>query len=83
MNAVAAAAAAIDLGADINSVVSGLRNFKGAGRRFEILAEKNGIVFADDYAHHPAELEVTLSTAMEMGFKKVFTISKGIRPAIQ
>jgi len=74
LNAVAAAAAAIDLGADINSVVSGLRNFKGAGRRFEILAEKNGIVFADDYAHHPAELEVTLSTAMEMGFKKVWAV---------
>lgn len=74
LNAVAAAAAAIDLGADINGVICGLRNFKGAGRRFEILAEKNGIVFADDYAHHPAELEVTLSTAKAMGFKKVWAV---------
>lgn len=74
LNAVAAAAAAISAGADLQSVASGLDAFHGAGRRFEILAEKKGITFADDYAHHPAELTVTLNTAMKMGYQRVWAV---------
>ena len=44
-----------------------IEKFTGAGRRFEILAEIDGITIADDYAHHPAELAVTLNAAKEMG----------------
>ena len=29
---------------------------------------------ADDYAHHPKELEVTLETAMKMGYNKVWAV---------
>ena len=74
LNAVAAAAAALHAGARKESVIQGLSDFAGAGRRFEILAEKSGITFADDYAHHPAELTVTLNTAMKMGFKRVWAV---------
>ena len=40
-----------------------LAGFKGAVRRFEKLAEVNGITFVDDYAHHPTEIKATLKTA--------------------
>ena len=42
--------------------------------RFEILGEKNGFTIADDYAHHPAELEATLKVAKEMHFHKVWAV---------
>ena len=34
----------------------------------------DGITIADDYAHHPKELEVTLKTAMNMGYKNVYDL---------
>ena len=33
-----------------------------------------GITVADDFAHHPTELTATLSSAMEMGFRKVWAV---------
>lgn len=44
-----------------------LKTFKGVLRRCEIKGMKNDILFIDDYAHHPTEIETTL---------------KGIRQAI-
>ena len=55
-------------GADFEQCVKGIEDFHGAGRRFEKLAEIDGITIADDYAHHPRELEVTLKTAMNARF---------------
>ena len=40
--------------------------------RFEFLGEYNGFTLADDYAHHPNELQVTLEAVMKMGYKTVF-----------
>ncbi len=73
-NSVAAAAAAYLNGATGEQIARSLQNFKGAGRRFEILAQIDGITIADDYAHHPKELEVTLNAAMQMGYKKVYAV---------
>ena len=73
-NALAAAAAAINAGAKPIDVKTGLETFGGAGRRFEILKELNGITIADDYAHHPKELEVILNSAMKMGYNRVWAV---------
>ena len=40
-----------------------VESFTGAGRRFERLGEFDGITLVDDYAHHPTEIEATLSAA--------------------
>ena len=40
-----------------------LAKFNGAGRRFEVRGEARGVVFVDDYAHHPSEIRATLSAA--------------------
>ncbi|MBE6884464.1 MAG: UDP-N-acetylmuramate--L-alanine ligase [Ruminococcaceae bacterium] len=74
INAVAACAAAAELGVSPKVIAEGIAKFRGAHRRFEILGHKNGVTIADDYAHHPAELEVTLTAAKEMGFKKVWAV---------
>jgi UDP-N-acetylmuramate--alanine ligase len=40
-----------------------LRDFRGAGRRFEFVGEAAGVTVIDDYAHHPTEVAATLSAA--------------------
>lgn len=74
LNALAVIASAMESGVSFEKCISGIKNFTGAGRRFEKLAEINGITIVDDYAHHPKELEVTLNAAMNMGYKKVYAI---------
>ena len=74
LNALSAIASAIYSGAKFEDCIKGLEEFKGAGRRFEDLGTYNGIDFVDDYAHHPAELKVTLDAAMKMGYNTVWAV---------
>ena len=74
LNALAAIASSIYSGAEFKDCIKGLQEFKGAGRRFEDLGTYNGIDFVDDYAHHPAELKVTLDAAMKMGYNTVWAV---------
>ncbi len=62
-NALAAIAAARHVGADLQAVADALATFRGVGRRFEELGEAAGVIFIDDYAHHPTEVEATLAAA--------------------
>ena len=73
-NALAAIAAADNAGIPMDKIIACAEQFRGAGRRFEILKKINGITIADDYAHHPRELEVTLNAAMGMRFKRVWAV---------
>ena len=73
-NALAALAAADYCGISFDKAIASLEQFGGACRRFEILAKLNGITFADDYAHHPTELRVTLEAAMQMKYRKVWAV---------
>ena len=74
LNALAALAAAVYAGADFDAARRGLEAFGGAGRRFENIGTYRGITFVDDYAHHPAELRVTLEAAMQMDFRRVWAV---------
>ena len=73
-NAVAACAAAYSSGIPVEAMREGLSQYGGTIRRFERIAEVEGITVADDYAHHPAEVEVTLNTAKKMSFKRVWAV---------
>ncbi len=74
MNALAASAAAHHLGATGKEIAENLEKFTGVHRRFEVLGVSKGITVADDFAHHPTELEAVLTSAMSMGFNKVWAI---------
>jgi len=66
-NSVAAAAAALELGVDFSAVAAGLGEFRGTGRRFEHLGvSESGVTVVDDYAHHPTEIQATLSAARSL-----------------
>lgn len=65
-NALAACAAAYELGIDFKHIAEGLNNFKGTDRRFQVKGKFNGAVVIDDYAHHPTEIKATLSAAKDM-----------------
>ncbi len=66
LDALAAIAVAKHLGVEDSAIKRALESkFKGASRRFEILAEVGGITFMDDYAHHPTEIAVTLDAARD------------------
>ena len=62
-NAAAAASIAYACGIDGKYVEAGLNIFKGAGRRFEYKGalKSNGAKVYDDYAHHPTEVEKTVT----------------------
>lgn len=40
-----------------------LAQFSGAGRRFDVRGEVDGITIIDDYGHHPTEIRATLAAA--------------------
>jgi len=65
LNALAAIAVANELGVDRKSILAGLKQFAGIGRRFQVMGrierDSGDILFVDDYAHHPREIEATLS----------------------
>ena len=71
LNALAAAAAAHALGLPGRAVEEGLAAFAGAGRRFEHKGTYHGAELYDDYAHHPDELHALLTTARELGCKRL------------
>jgi UDP-N-acetylmuramate--alanine ligase len=62
-NALAALCVADLCGVEFAVAAGALAKFSGAGRRFEVRGEARGVVFVDDYAHHPSEIRATLAAA--------------------
>jgi len=67
LNALAAVAVGMDLGLSFDRIVSGLKDFRGAERRFEVRGEPRGILVVDDYGHHPTEIAAVLAAARTLG----------------
>ena len=63
LNSLAALAVADHLGVPFNEARNGLADYRGAGRRFEVMGEAGGVTWVDDYAHHPTEIRATLAAA--------------------
>ncbi|MBX6422075.1 UDP-N-acetylmuramate--L-alanine ligase [Thermosulfurimonas sp. F29] len=60
-NALAAVAVGLMLDLSPDEILAGLAEFSGVGRRLELKGEIQGVPVFDDYAHHPREIEATLS----------------------
>ncbi len=68
LNALAAIAVGMEVGAPDAAIVRALADFKGVGRRFqrygEIELKKGGhYTLIDDYGHHPTEMAATIAAA--------------------
>lgn len=62
-NALAAIAVSDLLGVSLDTMKKGLKEFTGTDRRFEYKGEMDGVTIIDDYAHHPTEINATLTAA--------------------
>ena len=75
LNAAAALAACRLAGADPARAAAALRDFTGAGRRFERLGETaSGALVVDDYAHHPTEVAATLAAARTLSPRRLIAV---------
>jgi UDP-N-acetylmuramate--alanine ligase len=52
---------------DMSAAGHALQSFTGSRRRSEVVGEAGGILFMDDYAHHPTAIEKTLA-----GFRRFY-----------
>jgi UDP-N-acetylmuramate--alanine ligase len=73
-NALAAAAACLQVGLSIESVARGLGDYRGVERRFQIRGEVDGVTIIDDYAHHPTEVLATLEAARGGPYERVIAV---------
>ena len=75
LNAAAALTACRAIGADVEAAAVALRDFSGAGRRFErIGTTPSGAEVVDDYAHHPTEVRATLEAARTLAPRRLIAV---------
>ena len=65
-NAVGAASLAFLAGATPNEIKSGLEDYQGVIRRFDVRFRNEKYIYIDDYAHHPEELKAIISSVKEL-----------------
>lgn len=59
-NLIAAIGVCIKLGLSKTEIAEAVSSYKGVKRRFEFIIKSQSIVFVDDYAHHPVEIDAFL-----------------------
>lgn len=73
-NAIAAAVVATKLEVDERTIREALASFRGVKRRFEFIIRRDSLVYIDDYAHHPAEIEAFLTSLKSIYAGKKITV---------
>jgi UDP-N-acetylmuramate--alanine ligase len=74
LNAVGAAAVALELGVPFDAVAGALGGFGGVARRFQFRGEMDGVTLIDDYAHIPGEVAAMIDAAREGGWRRVVAV---------
>ncbi len=72
-NAMATVISCLEAGIPFDQIAATIVEFHGAKRRFQVLGEGNDILIIDDYAHHPTEIEATISAARATG-KRIIAV---------
>ncbi len=73
-NAIGAMAVAKYLKIEEEKIKEAVASFKGVKRRFEYIVKTDGLVFIDDYAHHPEELRALVNGAKNLFPSKKCTV---------
>lgn len=74
-NAVAAITVALSVGVTPAEIRQALPEFRGVARRFNIHVHTGKMMYIDDYAHHPREIEAVLSSVRAMWPDQKLTVS--------
>lgn len=72
-NAMATVITCLEAGLPFDQIAQAIHEFIGAKRRFQVLGEVNDILVIDDYAHHPTEIQATISAAKATG-KRIIAV---------
>lgn len=73
-NAIAASVAAHLCGVKMSVIKEALASFRGVKRRFEFVLKGSNVLFVDDYAHHPTEIEAFLRSMKSMYPQRKLTV---------
>ncbi len=73
-NALAAIAAAKELGVATEASALTLGEFSGVDRRFQLVARARGISIVEEYSHHPTEVRVSVQAARNIGPKRLWVV---------
>lgn len=73
-NCTAAVAVALRLGLSEEAIRLGVSTFKGIKRRFEFVYKGSDVVYIDDYAHHPSEIEAFITSMRAVFPQRVLTV---------
>jgi UDP-N-acetylmuramate--alanine ligase len=73
-NAVAAIEAALHVEVSADAIHEALGSFKGVKRRFEYVVKNSDTIYIDDYAHHPEELRVAITSVKRLYPDKKLTV---------
>ena len=73
-NALAAVAAALEIGIDFDTIHRSLRSFELPERRFQVLFRNKANMVVDDYAHHPTEIMATLKMARQSPYRRIIAV---------
>lgn len=74
LNAIAACGIALELDVSPDEIRSALQSYQGVRRRFELIFRSPSMVYIDDYAHHPTEIEACISSVRELYPDKKLTV---------
>ena len=66
MNALMALAMAVNFGTPTDVIAKALASFKGIRRRFSYQIKTENLVYIDDYAHHPTEINAVHQAVREL-----------------
>lgn len=73
-NVIAAIAAVSSLGIENDKIKAAVESYRGVKRRFEYVVKNINIVFIDDYAHHPEELNALIKGAKSLFRQRKCTV---------
>jgi len=74
IDALATIAAARCVGLDFDVIKKALKDFSGVKRRFQIRGQRRGVMFVEDYAHHPTEIKAAIAQAKLWQKKRVVAV---------
>jgi len=74
LNATAAIAMAVEVGAEPDAARAAMAAYTGVGRRYELRGQANGITYIDDYAHNPGKVRATLAAARSGRWGRVVAV---------
>lgn len=74
LNTLASVAVARTCGIPFDKIAASMSHFHGAKRRFQTKGFVGDVWVVDDYAHHPAEINATLTAAKDMGTHRIVCV---------